>query len=466
MDALSVLVLDDEKKIIDQIAGFLQKKKYQTFSASSPQEAFAIMEGQHIDILISDIMMPEMNGLEVLQKIKAEKPSIEVIMISGHGDMDSVIEAMRRGAVDYLRKPFGPLDIQLAIERTGKYLNLQNTLKRTQDRLHILENRNSLISRELENLIEKEFIGSSKAIRNVLDLALKAAEDKDISIMITGENGTGKEIIARIIHYASTRKEFPFYPINSSAVPETLLESEFFGHVKGAFTGADKNKHGCFVLAEGGTLFLDEIADMPVNLQAKLLRVLEEKKVKQIGGNREIAVDVRIISATNCNIDDLVREKKFRLDLFHRINTLKIDVPPLRERSEDIEPLISYFLQYFSRKKNLPVLRVDKNVITELKKYPFPGNVRELRNMVERALILRSGETLDLKDFNLNRLPLSDMPVGFSYNLEKQEIETIKKALLKTDYNQSQAARLLGVSKDALFRRIKKYHLEIRKELT
>ncbi|MCD4817757.1 MAG: sigma-54 dependent transcriptional regulator [Candidatus Cloacimonetes bacterium] len=453
MPNLNILVLDDEKKITEKIKNYLIKKEFNAHCANSPEEAFNIMNDTEIDILISDILMPGMNGLEVLKNIKKKFPQTEVIMISGHGDVDTVIEAIRLGAVDFIRKPFRFMDVQLAIERTGKYISLQNQLKNSNDQI-------SLISQELESKIEKNFIGISSAIRNVLDLALTAAADKDVNVLITGENGTGKEIIARIIHYSGARSKMPFFPVNSAAIPETLLESEFFGHIKGAFTGATENKKGYMELANMGTLFLDEIADMPLTLQAKLLRVLEDHKIKKVGDVKEIKVDNRLISATNKNIDELINENKFRIDLFHRINTIIINIPPLREHPEDIEVLIKHFVKNISMRKNKITPEIDKSVIKKLMKYHFPGNVRELKNMVERALILSKDDVLWENDFLIS-VNDKNQHKSVNLNLDENEIKLIKIALKKTSFNQNKASVLLGISRDALKRRLQKYKMKI-----
>jgi len=465
MNKINILVLDDEVKITERLAKYLNKKGFTVYTANTPGTAFSIIKSSKIDIMISDILLPEMNGLDVLRKIKQDHQEIEVIMISGHGDMDTVIDAIRGGAVDYIRKPFGPLDVQLAIERTAKYIEVFNKLHTVESKLEKVENQKSLIDRELEHLIDKEFIGDSKAIRKVLELALIAAEDSEISVLINGENGTGKEIIARIIHYASNRRKNGFYPVNSAAIPEHLLESEFFGHVKGAFTGANENKKGCFELANGGTLFLDEIADMPMMLQSKLLRALEENQIKPVGSTHEIKVNVRVISATNKNIEEMIADNQFRIDLFHRINTLIIEIPPLRERKEDIEPLLKHFAGQISRRKNKPVPKISAELIKQLQNYTFPGNVRELKNMVERALILSSKNILDVKDFTFATQPTPNTNSLTSLNLADMEIDAIKNALQHTSFNQVKAASLLGISNDALARRIKKYNIKIHKDI-
>ncbi|MCK4654232.1 MAG: sigma 54-interacting transcriptional regulator [Candidatus Cloacimonetes bacterium] len=319
-----------------------------------------------------------------------------------------------------------------------------------------------LISRELENSIEKDFIGTSDAIKSVLEFALIAAKHKDTHILVTGENGTGKEIIARIIHYASDRKKEAFLPVNCSAIPETLLESEFFGHRKGAYTGATENKKGLFEMANEGTLFLDEIADMPLSLQAKILRAIEEKKIKRIGENDEIQIDVRIISATNRNIKELVDNKDFRIDLYYRINTFEINIPPLSERPEDIEPLMTHFIKFFARKMNKPVPKVSSKLIQKLQNYHFPGNVRELKNLVERAMILSKNDILELTDFPLTFKEVKNQHSNKD-NINGEEITAIKHALITADFHQNKTAEILGISRTSLNRKIKKYNINIKK---
>ncbi|MCG8580057.1 MAG: sigma-54 dependent transcriptional regulator [Bacteroidales bacterium] len=458
MNDLKVLILDDESRITEKLKYHLEKRKFKVFTANTPNDGFTVLEKERPGVLILDVMLPGMNGLDILQKVKAEYPTLEIIMISGYGDMDMVIQAMRQGASDFIRKPFQIMDIQLAIERTEKFLMMQS-------KLEAAENRGVLVSKELEGMIEKDFVGESEQIKKVLKMALKAAEDGDVNVLVTGENGTGKEIISRIIHFGSPRKKQVFAPVNSSAIPESLLESEFFGHVKGAFTDARDEKKGYFELANKGTLFLDEIADMPYALQAKLLRAIEENRIKRVGSNKEIPVDVRIISATNKNIEELIGEKQFRIDLFHRINTIEINIPPLRERPEDLRPLLEHFVTSIAKKKGKKAPSISTALVNKLQKYHFPGNVRELRNMVERAMILSDNDSLLPEDF-----PFRGEDAGSSVasnngnlNLDSNEVQLIEAALKETDFNQTRAASLLGISRDALKRKIKKFGIEITK---
>jgi len=458
MESLKVLVLDDEVGITEKMERHLTRKNFKVHTANNSKTAFAILEKHPIDIALLDFMIPhDLNGIEVLKRIKASYPATEVIMVSGQEDIDIVIEAQRQGAIDFVRKPFNFHEILFAIERTGKFVQLLN-------KLQTVEEQKSLISRELETMVERDFIGTSPVIKKVVDMAIRVARDKDASVLITGENGTGKEIIARIIHYASDRKKSIFVPVNSSAIPDTLIESEFFGHKKGAFTDAKEDKKGFFETAIGGTLFLDEIADMPFSLQAKLLRAMEERKITRLGSSVEIAVDIRIISATNKNIEKLIEDETFRLDLYHRINTFIINIPPLRERPEDIEPLLRHFVNDLCNKKKLKVPEIDKGLIGQLTRYAFPGNVRELRNMVERALILSDGNILTREDFAINfedPKEAAASPSFQSLNLDENEKMLIESALRETGGNQIKAGDLLGISRDALKHRIKKHGITI-----
>jgi DNA-binding NtrC family response regulator len=456
-DKIKILIIDDEKQFTEELNGLFVWSDYESFEANTVDEGRSILRLHDIDILILDVRLPGMDGLDLLKEIKALYPLTEVVVISAHGDMDTVIKAMRLGAFDYLRKPFRFIDIQIAIERTQKYLQMQRKLKK-------MEEKNSLISKSLEEKIDRQFIGISPQILEVYEQAVTAANYSDANVLITGESGTGKENIARIIHYSSSRKENMFAAVNSSAITETLLESEFFGHKKGSFTGAISDKMGFFEVCHLGTLFLDEIADMPFNLQAKILRASEEKVITRVGDTKPIRTDFRIISATNHDIHKMVEEKKFRLDLLHRLNTLHIHIPPLRDRPEDIKPLLNYFMEMYSMRFNKPQLNVAKEVFDALLRYDFPGNVRELRNMTERAVILCKGSILGLNDFPVKPQKSSRFDkLEESANLKSHEIKLIQKALKSSNYNQRAAADILGITRDALIRKMKKYNIIIQK---
>jgi len=454
---LKVLVIDDEENFTEEIDEFLQNHGYISFTANNAHKGRSILKNQDIDLLILDVRLKGISGLDILKEVKMEYPKLEIIIVSAHGDIDTVITALRNGAIDYLKKPFRHTDIQIAIQRTHKFLDLQRIIKN-------MEERNSLISKNLQEKIKRDFIGESSQIKEILDLAVTASKYKDTSVLITGESGTGKENIARIIHYESSRKDNFFCAVNSSAITDSLLESEFFGHKKGSFTGAINDKKGFFEVSNNGTLFLDEIADMPLNLQAKILRAIEEKTITRVGETEPIAIDFRIIAATNHVISNLVEEKKFRLDLLHRLNTIHIHIPPLRDRIDDIEPLLKHFVTDFARKLNKPIPRIEKETITNLKNYSFPGNVRELKNMIERALILCKGETLSPSDFLTKSIVgIESQNEKIIFNLEENEFNIIRLALKAKNYNQNKTAELLGITRDSLIRRMKKYNIQVSK---
>jgi DNA-binding NtrC family response regulator len=454
---IKILILDDEKQFTEELYEFFQQSGFEPFESNTEIEARRILDIHQIDLLILDVRLHGVNGLDILKEVRVEFPEMEVIVISAHGDMDTVIKAMRLGAFDYLRKPFRHIDMQIAIERTRRFLQMNRRLK------HV-EEKNSLISKTLEEKIERQFIGASPKTLEVFEQAVTAAEYPDANVLITGESGTGKENIARIIHFSSTRRDHMFCAVNSSAITETLLESEFFGHKKGSFTGAVTDKMGFFEVSDQGTLFLDEIADMPFNLQAKILRATEEKVITRVGDTKPIRTDFRIISATNHDIDQRVEDKKFRLDLLHRLNTLHIHIPPLRERREDIEPLLVHFVDHYTKRFNKPGLRISAEVKDMLHEYVFPGNVRELRNMTERAIILCKGNTLGTVDFPIK--PKKAVPADHSTeveNLRSMEVNLVRKALQNNQYNQQLAADALGITRDALIRKMKKYSISIGK---
>jgi len=451
--SLELLIFDDEIDFAEEIQEFLDRKGFAAYITSEYTHAKQIISEHNIDIVFLDIKLAGVSGLDILKKIKEDFSEIEVIMMTGHGDMDTVIMAMRDGAIDFLQKPFSYDSMMIAIERTSKYVFLEQKLKYSKEQI-------SLISKELEKRIDKNFIGQSQAIQEIHDSAIVASNYPDTSVLITGESGTGKEIVARIIHYASDRKDQNFCVVNCAAIPNNLLESEFFGHKKGSFTGAYDNKKGYFEMADGGTLFLDEVAEMSKEMQGKLLRAIEEQKIKRIGDNKDISFNCRIISATNRDIQNEVTKGDFRLDLLHRLQTLLIHIPPLRERTSDIELLVRYFADSYTQKLNKAVPVLNSKVIEALKKYYFPGNVRELKNLVERAMIITTDNTFDcIEKLVKGESAGSKENIIENYNLADKEKILIQEALKVSDYNQTKASNLLGINRLALIRRIKKYNI-------
>ncbi len=332
----NILILDDEKGFREEIGEFLKEEGYHVHTAGLPSEALRIISNNDIDIAVFDIRMPEMDGLTFLNQIKQEYQEIEIVMMTGYGDMGSVITAMRYGAADFLKKPFKLTEIKETINRISKYRSIKSKIKKEGD----------IFKDMLENKLH--LIGNSPALERIFDLVIKVSKSDDATILLTGETGTGKELMAKSIHLLSNRKDNKFVTVNCSTIPADLFENEFFGHVKGSYTDAKQDQKGLFEAADKGTLFLDEIGDMKYEMQAKLLRVIEDKKVSRLGDYDEKEVDVRIIAATNHNLKEMVKNKQFRIDLFHRLNIFAVEIPPLRDRKEDIPLLFNYFVKYFS----------------------------------------------------------------------------------------------------------------------
>ncbi len=473
---LNILIVDDEPRVRDEIEEFLLSKKYRVFKAGLPSEAFTVLKDNEISIMILDIKLPEISGLDVLSKVKQDFPDLEVIMISGHGDMDTVIQAMRLGATDYFPKPFRLLDIHSAIMRTQRFIDLNEKLK-------LANNAVDILSQKLLKNIGSQLIGDGESMRKMVEMMNRVAQTDNTSVLILGESGTGKELVAHGIHYLSHRSQKSFYSVNCSAIPETLFESEFFGHKKGAFTGAVEDKLGWFEIADNGTLFLDEISDMPLNQQAKLLRVLEERRVSKLGSKQSKHVDVRVIAASNANLESMAEQNKFRLDLFHRLSIFVINIPPLRERVEDIPLLFNHYVNHYAQQMGKKITKVDTQVIELLKRHRFPGNVRELRNIVERSVIMCEGKeiltehvTFKGKDSLTQDKSAIELPKSqeeqneiqshsnghaqVDFDMDNNEKMLIQKALQAYDNNKAKAADALNITWQSLNRRMKKYGIE------
>jgi len=453
MKDYSILIIDDEEAQRNVLKGYLEKKGFKIFTASSGNEGVKSVKDNIIDIILSDYKMPDITGLEVLEQVKKINPEISFVILTAYGTIENAVRAMRLGAFDYISKPVDLDELDLLLERIIENKNLKSEIELLKNQLKEKFKIDSLIS-------------ASPKMDDILSIASRAAESK-ATVLITGGSGTGKEVLAKSIHFASPRKDKPFIAVNIPALPETLLESELFGYEKGAFTGADKSKKGRFELAEGGTLFLDEIGDIPLNLQVKLLRVLQEHQIERLGSTENISIDVRIIAATHQNLEQKIKEKTFREDLFYRLNIISLNIPPLQERKEDIIPLIEYFVEKYSKENNKKKMNLSKEAIDALLKYNYPGNVRELENIIERSVVLSRNNIIVLND-------LPNVVKGFKeekeikVNDEKTLIEQVEElekkliydALSKTNGNQSQAGRILGLTERNLRYKMQKYNIK------
>lgn len=447
-----VLVVDDEAATRRLMEQTLKKQGYEILTASNGDEGLKKVMDESPDIVLLDIQLPGMDGISVLQKIREINKDSIVIMATAMDDLKVAVNAMRLGAYDYISKPFHIDDLNLTVNKAMETSRLRREVSTLKEER----------SRELG--IEK-IIGVSAHVQEMLAMVKKISASEASTVLIQGESGTGKELIAKALHYESNRRDKPFMAINCSAVPENLLESELMGHEKGAFTDAKTMRKGLFELADGGTVFLDEIGDMPLQMQTKLLRILEERSFRRVGGTKDIEVDVRIISATNKDLAKGVEDGSFRKDLYYRLQVIPLYLKSLRERKDDIVPLVNYFIAYFNKKFHKDVKKISPDAEKLIIEYAWPGNVRELKNVVERVMLLGDGDILTIEHLPVEMTTRAQEPAGaFTFKLppegiaiEEVERELLKQALDLTSYNQTKAAKKLGVGVDALRYRMKKF---------
>ncbi len=450
MKKSSILLVDDDDSLRRVMEFNLTEAGHRVETAGSGEEGLRLFEKGAFDAVISDITMPGMSGMEVLAKVRERDAAVPVVMITAYGTIESAVEAMKQGAFDYITKPFNRDELRLTLERAI--------------RMRRLEKENVELRAEVTDRYRFDsIVGVSEPVREVLEMAGRVAAS-DATVLITGERGTGKELLAKGIHFNSSRAKGPFVAINCAAIPETLIESELFGYVKGAFTGAARDKAGKFELAEGGTILLDEIGDLRIDLQAKILRVLQERAVDRVGGAKAVPVDVRVIASTNRDIEHAIAEGKFREDLYDRINVVGLRMPPLRERREDIPLLVNYFLKKFDKDSSMSI---EQEALAALRSYGWPGNVRELESVMERASVLKRGNSVTLADLpdklikeksGVENIILNLPDEGIA--LEELEKSLIVKALEKHKGNQTRAAEYLGITRPTLIYRMEKFGLK------
>jgi len=442
---LRVLVIDDEQSQRELLSGFLRKKGFEVFEASDGQQGLNLLNDSGAEAALVDIQMPNLDGMAFIKKALELNPDLGIIIMTAFGTVESAIKAMKDGAYDFLLKP---LDLDHIILTLNKIRENQRIL---------IENR--YLKRKLEKTEGYEqIIGDSEAIKK-LHSEISRIAPSDASVLIRGESGTGKELVARAIHYASPKSGGPFLAINCTSLPETLLESELFGHEKGAFTGAVTRHLGRFELSHNGTIFLDEIGDISPVIQAKLLRVLENKTFQRLGGEKDITVNVRIVAATNRDLEKKISDGQFREDLFYRLNVLPIFIPPLRQRKDDILLLVSHFIEKFNRRNNKNIKGITPKAKDLLLSYSWPGNVRELENLIERAVVLCYADVIDTTDIDPFLNTIKEVQIGVDLNLENLEKRAIAEALKRSKGNQIKAAEILGIHRNTLRLKLEKYKL-------
>ncbi len=453
-----ILIVDDDQAFLELLEKRFNQNGFATLCCKTATDAMKIINSHSLDVAILDLVLPDRNGIDVLEYLKKSHPECPAIMLTGYGTIDVAVEAMKKGAYDFLTKPVSFGELFQRIDRAIKF--------------SVLQQENIRLKAQLEDRFYFErMVGRSKPMLQLYRIIERVART-DATVLITGESGTGKELVAQAIHQLSNRKNKPFIPVNCGAIPTELLESEFFGHEKGAFSGAIRTRPGRFELAHGGTVFLDEIAEMSPKLQVKLLRFLQDRRFERIGGTRTIEVDVRVISATNKDLWKAVQEGDFREDLYYRLNVIPIHVPPLRERKEDIPLLVNHFLDRHCRVKGLPSKSIHPDVIRCFEKYSWPGNVRELENLLERLVILAEGDEITINDLpdrflahaekkeDSFKITVSDEGINLKQILEQLEVDLILQALNKTNGVKNRAAKLLGLNRTTLIEKMKKYKIK------
>ncbi len=451
---MKVLVVDDEEYVRELCLDFLSEKGFEVYTLDRGDSAMSFIERTPVDIIILDIMLPGISGLELLGEIKSTYPDLDVLMITGYSSIESAVQMIKLGAYDYLPKP---LDL----------VKLGNILGHIRDK-KALEDKAQRLEWQSEGGDFHGIVGRSRPMLEVFSI-IKSLARHSINVLVMGETGTGKELVANVIHELSPRRDKPFVPCNCSALVDTLLESELFGHVKGAFTGAMRTKRGLFSIADGGTIFLDEIGELPTTTQVKLLRVIEGGEVQPIGSEEIIKVDVRVLAATNRDLRSAVDEDRFRRDLYHRLNVSSIYLPPLRERKEDIPLLCEHFLRSLDQRLGKNVVGLSPRVMSILENYHWPGNVRELRNALERATAVADGKYIELnnlppnlrEDTEVVTTPVTSVKHEGGMSLENMEMEHIRSVLIRTSGNKAKAAQILGISRRSLYRKIEKYQIDI-----
>jgi two-component system nitrogen regulation response regulator NtrX len=440
---IRVLIVDDEPSVLLETSASL-KRHYDVLTASRAEEAEKVLGDQKVDLLLTDLRLPGKDGISLLESVKGSHPDLPVVLMSGHGTIEEAVKAIRLGAVDFVEKPFGPERLQVTVERA---LELK-ALQRENERLRTLTG------------AADEMIGKSRALDQIRAEVQKVAKS-DAKVLVSGESGTGKELVARAIHRLSARARGPFEKLNCAALPKDLVESELFGYEKGAFTGAAQMKRGRLEAADLGTLFLDEVGDMSLDTQAKFLRAIETGEIERLGGTRTIAVDTRILAATNKDLPAEIQSGKFREDLYYRLNVVPIHIPPLRARREDVPLLVAHFVQRFGSEHPRGPRTVTKEALERLTEYSWPGNIRELKNLIERLLIMTDGDSIDVADVE-DALPVNagDEPVSeIRAARDKAERDTILAMLRECQWNVSETSRRLGMDRGYLHRKIKRYGL-------